>query len=98
MSDQITVAVIGLIAGLAGSIPGTVLTHHLTTRRETKLDRVRRRRLRALLEDSRWKWRSMDTLRAAVGCDEATTSALLLEIGASRSMETRDMWTLRADN
>lgn len=93
MSD-VTTALIGAVAGLVGSIPGTLLTHHLASRREVNLNRIRRQRLNELLEDPKWEWRRMNTLASAIGCDEATTSALLLEIGALPSTSETDMWSL----
>ena len=95
--SELTTALIGAVAGAIGSIPGALLTHYITNRREGRLNRIRRDRLRVLLDDPRWQWRKMNTLCDSIGCSEATTARLLLEIGAVRSTCERDLWSLRPD-
>jgi hypothetical protein len=94
MSD-VTTALIGAASGALASIPATLLTHFLANRRTARLNRIKRKRLKALLEDPRWTWRKMETLANAVGSEPETTAMLLLEIGAQRSTGDRDLWTLR---
>lgn len=57
----------------------------------------RKRRLKAMLKDKRFPkgFRSTKQLRDGIGCDEETTNALLLAIGARKS-ENSDEWTLHS--
>ena len=61
-------------------------------------ERARKARLREMLEDERFKWRSLDQLSSAIAADADTTKALLVQIGA-RPQEGNDrMWGLVARN
>ena len=69
-----------------GTLGSTALKHFLENRRSTGLDKIRKERLIKMLSGEKFKWRSMENLSSAIGGDEETTAALLLEIGARKSM------------
>jgi hypothetical protein len=97
--DSGTSAIIGTLIGGAIGVVGTlgsaVLKHYLETKREVALDRVRKERLTQMLSGANYVWRSMENLASAIGADEETTAALLLEIGARQSMaKGRNNWAL----
>lgn len=54
----------------------------------------RKRRLKAMLTDPRFTFRSMKQLSDGIHCDEDTTAKLLLAIDARKS-EVSDEWTLK---
>ena len=51
-------------------------------------------RLREMLNDKRFDFRSTERLMNDIGADRATTERLLVSIGARRS-ETSDEWTFK---
>jgi hypothetical protein len=57
---------------------------------------IRKDRLRKMLSNPKWEWRTIEVLETAIGEDEKTTVDLLLEIGARRSEGDRNIWTLQA--
>ena len=97
--DSGTAAVIGTCIGgtigLAGTLGSTALKHFLETRRSAKLNKIRKERLIKMLSGEKYTWRSIENLCSAIGADEETTGALLLEIGARKSMSKgKDNWAL----
>ena len=56
-------------------------------------NRRRKQRLKAMLRDSRYTFRSMKQLSEGIHCDRETTARLLLAIRARKS-ENSDEWTL----
>jgi hypothetical protein len=96
--DEGTAAIVGAVAGGVLTLLGNWLSHYLQTHRTVSLDKIRRERLTQLLNAPKYKWRSMDMLASAIGADEETTAALLLEIGARASMAGSDSWGLISRN
>ena len=93
------IAVIGLIGALLGSvltIVGNSFNQYYGRRADAKRDEPRRRVLRQLLEDDRFAdhWRRLDTLMHVIGSDEATTTRLLIEVGARGSEDGQRLWGL----
>jgi len=96
--DSQTAGLLGIlfggVIGVAGSMGSTWLAHHLETSDAKALDAIRKNRLRQMLS-GKFTWRSLETLADAIGADEDTTAALLLEIEARRSMaQGKDSWGL----
>lgn len=87
-------AVVGAAVGTIGTLSAACLTHHLSTKRTNSLAEKRRKRLRALLEDVRWTWRSLETLSSAAGAESDTTIGLLIEIDARADMKDPTKWAL----
>jgi hypothetical protein len=88
-------ACIGGTIGLVGTLGSTALKHFLETRRSAGLDKIRKERLVKMLSGEKFTWRSIENLSSAIGGDEKTTTALLLEIGARKSMtKGKDNWAL----
>ncbi len=93
------IALVGLIGAMLGSvltILGNYLTQHMSRRAEFRRDQPRRRVLMEMLEDDRFSnhWRRLDTLMHVIGSDEATTTRLLVEIGARGSEDGQRLWGL----
>jgi hypothetical protein len=86
--------ILGALVGVAGTISGNVLTHWLQNRREDTLAEERRARLRGMLSGDKFTWRSLETLAASIGADEATTTKLLIEIDARASFSNGRSWAL----
>lgn len=93
--DSGVAAILGAAIGGLASFGGTVYAEHRRTARAESLDKVRREVLRKLLHDGRKRWRPIAELAAFVGADERDTAALLLEIGARRSLAERPHWGLK---
>ena len=79
-------ACIGGTIGLVGTLGSIAFKHFLETRRSAGLDKIRKERLIKMLSGEKFTWRSIENLSSAIGGDEKTTTALLLEIGARKSM------------
>lgn len=76
-----------------GFITGTVASV-LALFSQRKAKKLKIKILRARLLKDGYKWRSLTQLTRAIGQDEATTTELLLEIGARRSAGEKNVWTL----
>jgi hypothetical protein len=60
--------------------------------------RMRRKKksvLRGLLRDREYKWRSTEALQSSIAATRQETEELLLEIGARRSGDKQDLWTIK---
>lgn len=57
-------------------------------------NRRRADRLRELLSDPRYEWRSIDTLAKGVGLTPEQTRDMLISIGAQRSTGSAEVWRL----
>jgi hypothetical protein len=60
--------------------------------------RMRRKKkgvLRGLLRDSKYEWRSTEALQNSIAANRPETEELLLEIGARRSGDGQNLWTLK---
>ena len=89
-------AIIGAIAGAMGTISGALINSAVAARRQKKSEEPARRLLRQML-DANLPWRSIATLSNVIGADKATTTRLLLEIGA-RGSDSGEDWTLISRN
>lgn len=92
-------AVIGFIGAIVGStltLGGNVLLHWLKEKPSRDLDSQRKKLLRRMLSDQRFKerWRSLTTLSRVIGADELTTTRLLIEIDARGSEKDDGLWGL----
>ena len=93
------IALVGLFGAVLGSllvVLGNVLTQKISQRAEARQEAPRRKILRQMLEDARFAdhWRKLDTLMHVIGADEATTTRMLVEIGARGSEDGQRLWTL----
>jgi hypothetical protein len=87
--------ILGAVVGGAASIAATWLSDTLRNRQANRLSTIRKQRLTQLLSGDKFTWRSIEVLSDAIGADEEATAALLLEIGARRSMASgKDSWAL----
>lgn len=92
-----TTVLVALIA-VFGTLGGTWLNNHLNNSRDDRLDDARKKLLRRMLEDERFRWRNLSTLQHVIGADEDTTKRLLLEIEARASEDGSDVWGLISRN
>ena len=84
--DSGVAALLGALVGSATSIATTWLGDYLRRKPAKKLAQRRKERLLQLLSGEKYTWRSLGMLCDAIGADEETTIALLLEIDARGSM------------
>lgn len=101
MSENITIALIGIGGAVVGSIAtmaGNVLMHWLKQRSDRKKDEPRRALLREMLGHPDHKWRNLDALKHVIGTDEENTKSLLLEIGARASEDGKQLWGRKSRN
>jgi hypothetical protein len=63
--------------------------------RPWRMRRKKKRVLRGLLRDSKYEWRSTGALQNSIAANRQETEELLLEIGARRSGDKQDLWTLK---
>lgn len=97
MSDGVVIALIGVFGAIIGSV-ATVATqlmaHCLHARSEEKKEGPRKALLKTMLNDPRWTWRELKTLRHVIGADEEATKKLLLDLGARASEDGQPLWGL----
>lgn len=62
------------------------------------LERSRKARLRAMLEDERFTWRKLDTLASGIGATPDETRQLLVQIKARPQETDPDKWGLISRN
>ena len=62
--------------------------------RRHRIREVKKEILRAMLEDEKWEWRTIEALQRKIRESPETTRELLLEIGATASTGQREVWTL----
>ena len=97
MSESVLIAVVASGSALAGSVVGIIGQIGIARYqewRERRKDEPRRKRLRAMLNDPRYEWRKLDTLRHVIGADADTAKRLLIEIDARASENGKDVWAL----
>lgn len=88
------------IVGVAVGAVGQFIIEHFRYKRETKaqrdLDDRRKVLLKAELENPPpgTEWRELTTLSRIIGADFATTTRLLIELGARGSEGEKDVWAL----
>jgi len=61
----------------------------------TKIRRIKKRTLVALLNDEKYEWRTLKVLQSAIANDRKTTEELLLQIWRKRSTGGQDLWSLK---
>lgn len=93
------IAMVGLLGGVVGSLLtllGNYLLHRHQTSEQRELEASQIKMLREMLDDDRFpdKWRSIGTLSAVIGEDEATTKRLLFKAKARGSEKNDGMWGL----
>jgi phosphopantetheine adenylyltransferase len=62
------------------------------------LNDARRKRLREMLEDKRFKWRKLQTLADAIGATPKETRELLVQLKCRPQEDNPDYWGLIARN
>jgi len=100
MCSEAWVGVIGALVGGLITLAGTLLTHHLQSRKQSRIDAARKKLLKTTLQGAGGAgWMSIGTLAQIVGADLEATRALLIEIDARGSMKTdKEMWSLISRN
>lgn len=100
MCSEAWVGVIGALVGGLITLAGTLLTHHLQGRKQSRLDAARKRLLKNTLQGAGGTgWMSIGTLTQIIGAAPDATRALLIEIDARGSMKTdKEMWSLISRN
>jgi hypothetical protein len=93
------IAIIGFVGVAVGAligVGGTLLLHWLQSRPKRALDKQRASLLIAMLEDDRFpnRWRHISTLARVIGASDATTTRLLISVGARGSEKNDGMWGL----
>jgi hypothetical protein len=83
-------AVLGAAVGAAGPI----VLYWVQNRRANALADKRRSRLRGMLNGNKFVWRSLDSLSASIGADDAATTELLIEIDARAAVGDPRKWAL----
>lgn len=93
--DSGTAAVLGALIGGVVSPLTTWFSDFLRHRRSGRTDRIRRERLKTILNLPNRKFVALSSLARAVAADEKTTARLLLEIGARHSLRrSSTKWVL----
>jgi len=88
----------GVVTGVAASAVAMWVQHHLQNKEQKKLDDLRKIDLLHMLENppQNNEWRKLETLSRVIGADYATTTRLLVEIGARGSETGSDVWALKS--
>lgn len=101
ISEYVLVALIGFGGVLLGALINAVTTW-ITARQaraeQKKLDDARKALLTTMLNDPKFTWRALDTLKHVIGGDDATAIRLLLELGARGSEDGKQLWGLISRN
>lgn len=88
------------IAGVVVGAVGQYIIEHCRYMRETKTQRDIDDKRKALLKEALenpptgTEWRELATLSRIIGADFATTTRLLIELGARGSESEKDVWAL----
>ena len=92
--------VAGTAMGTLGTLGSVLLTHYLNGRKQSRIDKARKKLLKKTLTEARKTgWISVETLGHIIGADLDTTRALLIEIDARGSMLTdNEVWSLVSRN
>ncbi len=90
---------IGVFIGAIVSLGSIWFKHYLDTKNQKALDDLRKADLKHLLENPPpgKEWRKLETLARIVGADHATTTRLLVEIGARGNEAENDVWAMKSD-
>ena len=98
MTENITIALIGVAGAVIGSIAtmaGNFLIQWFRERSERAREQPERDLLLEMLSEPDRDWRQLTTLMHVIGADEKTTKRLLLEIGARASEDGQQLWALK---
>ena len=101
ISEYVLVAFIGFGGVVVGALINALtmcIAVHLKRKQQAKLDRKRKELLKTMLDDPKFPWRELETLKRVVGADEATTICLLLDLGARGSEDRQALWGLISRN
>lgn len=92
--------VAGAAIGILGTLGSTWLSHHLNSRKQSRIDKTRQKLLKKTLDQAaKTGWVSVETLAHIIGSELDTTRALLIEIEARGSMKSdKEMWSLISRN
>ena len=91
-------ALSSVIGGLL-VLAGTFFTHILQNKKQSKLDKARRKLLKKTLSGAKKDgWMSIETLSRVIGADLDSTRALLIQIDARGSMKANEVWSLISRN
>lgn len=93
------VAIVGFVGVAVGAligVGGTLLLHWLQSQPKRRLDQQRSTLLTSMLEDDRFTghWRKLSTMARVIGATEATTTRLLIGLGARGSENNDGLWGL----
>ncbi|WP_299661234.1 hypothetical protein [uncultured Ruegeria sp.] len=69
----------GLIGGIVGPI---VLEEYQSRKHDKEWKGPRKKLLKSMLKDSKYKFKSLERLSRTIGCTEDETRSLLIELGA----------------
>ena len=97
MTENVIIALVavgGVVAGSIFTTVGQVVQSCVQQYLERKKDEPRRKLLRTMLEDKRFEWRQLETLRHVIGTDAETAKRLLTEVDARASQDKTDLWGL----
>jgi len=101
ISEYVLVAVIGFAGVVVGALLNCLTAYvsfRLKREQQKKLDTARQKLLKTMLEEPKFTWRTLDTLKHVIGADDATTVRLPLELGARGSEDRQDLWGLISRN
>jgi hypothetical protein len=101
ISDYVLVALIGFAGVFVGALTtavGNYFTARFRHQQQRELDNARQTVLKTMLEDPKFSWRKLETLKHVIGADDATTIRLLLRLGARASEDGQDLWGLISRN
>lgn len=87
---------IGVIVGGLIGVGGQIATHFITTRQATKDDKAQMELLKEMLDDPKHDWRYLSTLSRVIGADDATTTRLLIRLGARGSTSGEAAWAWKS--
>ncbi len=98
MSD-FWLGIIGVLVGGGVSLTGSILLEQFKSRKSRDLDNRRIALLKRMLENppAGKEWRTLSALCGVIGADEATTTRLLIELGARGSETGNGSWALLED-
>lgn len=101
--EQAAVFLSGILGVVIGAV-GQYIIEHCRHQRETKaqreLDKQRKVYLKDALENpppNSDGWRKLETLSRIIGADYATTTRLLIELGARGSETENEVWALTSN-
>jgi hypothetical protein len=88
--------IIGVVVGSGTMLLVNWCQHKWQTSEQRKLDEKRKAMLSTMLMSGDHNWRKLETLSRVIGADYATTTRLLIELGARGSESEREVWALQS--